>query len=147
MLNIGRYLPRLGLGVAVACATAALLAQPASAAGRCLLSPDDLQSLQTSKSGLKDQAEVDALPAAKQQMVCSTRALWKRVHSAGDQLPKSWPDDEPGFSPAFMSPDELHTFDRLEDAWVDAQMAADEARQASKFGKAASAKASTAKPH
>jgi len=147
MLNIVRDLPRLGLGLAVACWAAAFLAPPASAAGRCVLSPEDLQSLQASKSGLKEQADVDALPAAKQQMVCSTRALWKRVHGAGDQLPKSWPDDEPGFSPAFMSPDELHTFDKLEDAWVDAQMAADEARQASKFGKAASAKTASAKPH
>jgi hypothetical protein len=128
MANICRDLRRLGLGLAVA--GIALLSQPAAA--RCVVAPDDFQALQLSKSGLKTQAEVDALPASSQQMVCSTRALWKRVHSSGDQLPRTWPDDEPGFSPSYMSPDELRLFNKLEDDWVDAQMAADQSRHTQK---------------
>ena len=126
MLNIRRALSRLGLGVV----GVALLATPVIAApAHCVVPSDDFPSLQLSKSGLKTQAEVDALPASTQQMVCSTRALWRHVHAAGDQLPKTWPNEEEGYSPGYLSPDELRTFNKLEDDWVDAQVAADQARK------------------
>ena len=107
-------------------------AQPAAA--KCVIGSEDFASLQLSKSGLKDQAAVDALPPTSQQMLCSTRALWNRVHGSGDHLPKTWPDDEPGFSPSYLAPDELRTFNKLEDEWIDAQMAADQARHTAKPG-------------
>ncbi len=131
MLNIGRALRRLGLGfVGIGIA---LLATPASAApAHCVVPPDDFSSLQLSKSGLKTQAEVDALPASTQQMLCSTRALWRHMHAAGDQLPKTWPNEEDGYSPGYLSPEELRTFNKLEDDWVDAQVAADQARKPAK---------------
>ena len=131
MLNIRRALRRLGLGLVGI--GIALLAQPAAAAAaHCVVPPDEFQSLQVSKSGLKSQAEVDALPASTQQMVCSTRALWRHVHAAGDQLPKTWPNEEDGYSPGYLSPDELKIFNKLEDDWVDAQVAADQARKPTK---------------
>ena len=133
MLRTCGYWRRVALGLAGVLA----MAHPASAAPRCVIPPEDFQSLQLSKSALKDQAAADALPAERQQMLCSTRALWRKVHANGDQLPKTWPDEEPGISPAFLSPDELRVFNKLEDDWIDAQVAADQKRSA----KTASAKA------
>jgi hypothetical protein len=134
MPSIRRYLSRLGLGLAGGLAGMALTAHPAIAASRCVVQPDDFPALQASRSGVKDQAGVDALPLEKQKMLCTTRALWKRVHGAGDHLPKTWPDDEEGYSPSFLSADELRVFNKLEDDWVEAQVVADQTRHPPKPG-------------
>ena len=130
MLGTHGYLRPMALGLAIA--GLALIAQPA--ASKCVAPPGDFQALQISKSGVKDQAAVDALPAERQQMLCSTRVLWNRIHANGDHLPKTWPDEEPGFSPSFLSPDELRAFNKLEDDWIDAQVVADQTRHPSKPG-------------
>ncbi len=136
MLRTCGYLRCAALGLAGA--GAVLIGLPAIAAPHCVVPPDDFQSLQLSKSAVKDQAGADALPAERLQMLCTTRALWRKVHANGDQLPKTWPDEEPGVSPSFLSPDELRIFNKLEDDWIDAQVAADQNKHA---GKTTSAKA------
>ncbi len=130
MLRTLGYLRCVALGLAWA--GAVLVAQPAVAAPHCVVPPDDFPSLQLSKSAVKDQAGADALPPERRQMLCTTRALWKKVHADGDKLPRTWPDEEPGFSPSFLSPDELRVFNKLEDDWIDAQVVADQTRHAPK---------------
>jgi hypothetical protein len=130
MLGTREYFRPMALGLMAA--GLALIAQPAAA--KCVAPTADFEALKLSKSGVKDQAGVDALPSERQQMLCSTRVLWNRIHANGDRLPKSWPDEEPGFSPSFLSPDELRAFNRLEDDWIDAQVVADQTRHAPKPG-------------
>jgi hypothetical protein len=103
-----------GLAITLSLATLLLvvgLAAPA-AATQCILTATDFQSLQLSKSGIKTQAEVDALPEARRELLCRTRAQWNQIQSSG-QLP-----DDTDYSPSYLSPKERTVYQRLMTAFV-----------------------------
>jgi len=95
----------------------ALMSGPASATP-CTLTPADFESLQLSRSGIKDQAQADAQPQDRQNLMCSTRTKWARIRNGtlqGQDLLK-------GVSVYFLSPKEGETFVKLRDAYLRAQL-------------------------
>jgi hypothetical protein len=75
---------RVGTALAFSLLTFALVAPTASA--RCVLQANDFVSLRKSKSGLKNQAQVDAMSEFAQTVLCQTRDMWRRAHANGNKL-------------------------------------------------------------
>ncbi|MGH6981460.1 MAG: hypothetical protein ACREFC_09665, partial [Stellaceae bacterium] len=79
---------------------------------------DDFVSLRKSKSGLQNQAQVDAMSAKAQIVLCQTRDLWHRTHANGDKL-----DGPPVmYSPMFLSPAELKIVVKLINDFIAAKL-------------------------
>jgi hypothetical protein len=95
----------------------AMLASAPVLAAACALTADDFASLQLSRSGVKDQAQADALPEDRQKALCRTRASWNRIQSA-----KFEDADLTKVSVYYLSPTEAAAFSKVQSAYMQARL-------------------------
>lgn len=83
----------------------------------CTLTASDLDSLKLSRSGLSDQAQVDALPQDRQTLLCGTRMKWNHIASG------NWTDEDMAHvSVYYLSPSEGAAFVKVLDAYMVAKL-------------------------
>jgi hypothetical protein len=97
---------------------AALLSTAASAAPPCALSDADRQALAASPAKL-DAAAAAALPAAKQALICDTRAFLRQIDAQNGRVEKVG-----SYSPRYLSPDENARVTAAVDEFINRALAA-----------------------
>jgi len=99
----------------MACLALTVWAQTASAAA-CALTAADFAALQVSNSKLASQAQIDALPEDRQEMLCASRLHWNRI-AAGQGGKDEWTE----VYSYYLSPRERRAYNKIVGAFIRTQ--------------------------